>query len=72
MRFVGSADRCSERGFLEFHHVVPHAVGGTADAENIQLRCRAHNAFEADLFFTCDAIRERGPAYRVGLGPGPS
>jgi hypothetical protein len=70
--FVGSAGRCSERGFLEFHHVVPHAAGGTADVENIQLRCRAHNLFEADLFFTCDAVRESRPAYGVELGPGPS
>jgi len=70
--FAGSAGRCSERGFLEFHHVVPYAAGGTASVENIQLRCRAHNLFEANLFFTCDAVRERGPAYRVELGPGPS
>ena len=70
--FIGSAGRCAERGFLEFHHVVPYAAGGGADVENIQLRCRAHNGFEADLFFACDAARERGPAYAVELGPGPS
>jgi hypothetical protein len=46
--FVGSAGRCGERHFLEFHHVVPFADGGAATAENIQLRCRAHNAFEAE------------------------
>ena len=45
--FVGSAGRCSERAFLEFHHIVPFADGGPATVENIQLRCRAHNAFEA-------------------------
>jgi hypothetical protein len=70
--FMGSAGRCSERGFLEFHHVVPFAAGGAADVENIQLRCRSHNGFEAELFFTCDAVRERGRAYEVELGPGPS
>jgi hypothetical protein len=43
--------RCSERGRLEFHHVQPYAVGGTATVDNIQMRCRAHNAFESDLFF---------------------
>jgi hypothetical protein len=43
--------RCGETRFLEFHHVVPHAVGGRATAENIQLRCRAHNGHEVDLFF---------------------
>jgi 5-methylcytosine-specific restriction endonuclease McrA len=41
--FVGTRGRCTERGLPEFHHVVPFAEGGTATAENIQLRCRAHN-----------------------------
>ncbi|HEU0094413.1 MAG TPA: HNH endonuclease [Vicinamibacteria bacterium] len=43
--------RCDERRFLEFHHVVPYAAGGQPTAENIQLRCRAHNGYEADLFY---------------------
>ena len=37
--------------FVEFHHVDPHGVGGEATAENIQLRCSAHNAFESELFY---------------------
>ena len=61
--FAGSRGRCSERGFLEFHHVVPFAAGGTADVSNIQLRCCQHNAFEADLFFGTNAVRERSPAW---------
>lgn len=40
--------RCSARGHLEFHHVLPHARGGPATVQNIQLRCRAHNVFEAE------------------------
>jgi hypothetical protein len=47
--FVGRNGRCSERGFLEFHHVQPYAAGGAATPENIQLR--SHNAYEALLFF---------------------
>jgi hypothetical protein len=43
--------RCAERAFLEFHHVEPYAVGGIASADNIELRCRAHNAYEAELQF---------------------
>ncbi|MGH2375891.1 MAG: HNH endonuclease [bacterium] len=43
--------RCTEEAFLEFHHVVPHAAGGPATAENIQLRCRAHNGYEAEREF---------------------
>ena len=46
-----SGRRCAERGFLELHHVEPHAVGGGATVDNIQLRCRAHNAYEAELFY---------------------
>jgi hypothetical protein len=50
--FVGAnARRCSERAFLEFHHVQPYALGGEATLANIQLRCRSHNAYEARLYF---------------------
>lgn len=53
--FVGTTGRCRETGFLEFHHVEPYAVGGAPTVENIQLRCRAHNIYEARLFFERDA-----------------
>jgi hypothetical protein len=43
--------RCTERAFLEFHHLVPYALGGEATLANIQLRCRSHNAYEARLWF---------------------
>jgi 5-methylcytosine-specific restriction endonuclease McrA len=49
--FVGAEVRCRETGFLEFHHVVPFAVGGVTSVENLQLRCRAHNAYEAERDF---------------------
>jgi HNH endonuclease len=53
--FLGSRGRrCHERAFLEFHHVQPYALGGEATAENIQLRCRRHNAYEARLHFEND------------------
>lgn len=45
--FVGGDGRCGEAGFLEFHHVVPFAAGGPSAVDNLQLRCRAHNAYEA-------------------------
>jgi hypothetical protein len=58
--FVGAGDhRCRERAFLEYHHVEPYAVGGKARVANIQLRCRAHNGYEADVFFGTDR-RHRG------------
>ena len=50
--FVGTnGRRCGERGFLEFHHIHPYALGGEATPRNIQLRCRAHNAYEARLCY---------------------
>jgi 5-methylcytosine-specific restriction endonuclease McrA len=61
--FVGHAGRCAERGFLEFHHVVPFADGGATEAENLQLRCRAHNAFEAEAWFGPLVAREWSPVY---------
>lgn len=61
--FIGTAGRCDERGFLELHHVVPFADGGEATAENIQLRCRAHNAYEAELHLGSFLVREDTVAY---------
>ena len=49
--FVGTAGRCGEEAFLEYHHVVPFADGGSATTGNIELRCRAHNTYEADRIF---------------------
>jgi hypothetical protein len=43
--------RCTERTFLEFHHIRPYALGGLATVENISLRCRRHNQYEAELVF---------------------
>jgi hypothetical protein len=75
--------RCDERRFLEFHHVVPYAAGGQPTAENIQLRCRAHNGYEVDLFYGPGKRRPHGrvvPNGRaiceresvLGTGPGTS
>jgi hypothetical protein len=68
--------RCEERGFLEFHHVVPAAMGGEFTVENIQLRCRAHNGYEADLFYGAGRhdegeglVREPRADYGRELGP---
>jgi hypothetical protein len=58
--FVAQGGRsCMETGFLEFHHVRPYAIGGLSTIDNIQLRCRAHNAYEAEQAF------ERRPVLEV-------
>ncbi|HEX5217356.1 MAG TPA: HNH endonuclease signature motif containing protein [Vicinamibacterales bacterium] len=46
--FEGHDGRCSETGFIEFHHVIPFSAGGPSTTENIQLRCRGHNGYEAE------------------------
>ncbi len=57
--FVGSnGKRCGSRERLEFHHLVPHARGGEATAEWIELRCRPHNLYEARLDFG-DEVMDR-------------
>ena len=43
--------RCTERTFLEYHHVQPYALQGPATVGNIALRCRRHNQYEAELIF---------------------
>ena len=69
--FVGPQGRCAERGFLELHHLVPFAEGGAATVANIALRCRAHNAYEAEEHFGSFVLREQEAEYgsvRTELG----
>jgi hypothetical protein len=49
--FVGPQGRCTATAFLEYHHVVPFASGGETSVENLELRCRSHNQYEAEKFF---------------------
>jgi hypothetical protein len=49
--FRGELGRCGATGFLEFHHVIPYARGGETTVENLELRCRTHNVFEAEPQF---------------------
>jgi 5-methylcytosine-specific restriction endonuclease McrA len=69
--FVGARGRCTERGFLEYHHVVPYAAGGRTTAANLSLRCRAHNGHEAELFFGPLMVRE-APEDFTATRSGPS
>ena len=69
--FVGPHGRCTATAFLEFHHIVPFAAGGASTVENIELRCRAHNQREAELYFRSQLpllVRERSGSYGE-LGP---
>ena len=43
--------RCGERAFLEYHHLDAYALGGPSTPDNIALRCRRHNQYEAERVF---------------------
>jgi hypothetical protein len=73
MRVRGTDRRCTERGWLELHHIVPFADGGATDASNLQLRCRAHNQYAAELIFGPWTVRETPIGYSsLFTGSGPS
>ncbi len=63
--------RCTERSYLEFHHAEPYSFGGETTVENISLRCRAHNVYEAELIFgpyDPSRVRETPAAYAASGG----
>ena len=62
--FKGPGGRCAETSFLEFHHVVPFADGGPTTTANLELRCRAHNAFEAERLELSPFVRTSDLACR--------
>ena len=64
--FVGRSGRCTETAGLEFHHKKPFAAGGLATADNIELRCRTHNQYEAELDFGVRAARRTRPGASSG------
>ncbi|HEX3594829.1 MAG TPA: hypothetical protein VHU80_07005 [Polyangiaceae bacterium] len=43
--------RCRETACLELHHRHAHALGGPNTADNLELRCAAHNALAAEADF---------------------
>ena len=54
-----SGQRCPARKFLEFDHEVPVALGGDATTENIRLRCRGHNQYEAERAFGAEFMDQK-------------
>ena len=59
-----SGERCCEEHFLELHHVWAFAKGGASVAENLTLRCAAHNALAAEEDFGREVIAQRRNATR--------
>ena len=57
----GEGRRCGSAWQVEFHHCVPYGRDGPHTTHNIELRCRAHNQFEAELEYGRElmAMRKR-------------
>jgi hypothetical protein len=51
--------RCLANTRIEYDHIVPVARGGKAPAENIRLRCRAHNQFAGEQVFGTEFMRRK-------------
>jgi hypothetical protein len=65
-----NGQRCGEIAFLEFHHVESYALGGPSTPENISLRCRRHNQYEAERVFGPRRVsRERDAEVGPAAGP---
>ena len=43
--------RCDSRAFVEFDHETPWGLGGSSQAENLRLLCRAHNRLVAERIY---------------------
>ena len=64
--FVGTTGhRCGERKRIELDHITPIAKGGCSTTENLRLRCRAHNQYEADRVFGEGFMRGKREYARV-------
>ena len=60
-----SGKRCSARKLLEFHHTGREfARGGEATLDNLALRCRAHNQYEAEQSYGARFMEEKREAAR--------
>ena len=63
--FVGqTGQRCASRKFLGFDHIDEVAHGGQATVENLQIRCRGHNAYQAERTFGAGFMSEKREAAR--------
>jgi hypothetical protein len=70
--FVGPEGRCTETAGLQYHHRIPFADGGPTTVDNLELRCHAHNAYEAERWFGQLFVREAGGALgELGLDQVP-
>jgi hypothetical protein len=58
--------RCEATSHLEYDHIVPVARGGPSTVENLRMRCRGHNQFEAECTFGPAFMKEKVAAAQAG------
>jgi hypothetical protein len=63
-RDQGRCTRCGSAYFLEYDHIVPQALAGPSDADNLRLLCRACNQFKAVQAFGARKMRGYLPGLR--------
>ena len=60
--------RCSSTRFLQYHHVGNWARGAAHDPPEIELRCSAHNQYQADLDYGAAFMAAKRQAARSRAG----
>jgi hypothetical protein len=75
-------ERCGARAFLELDHREPKGKGGSSEAPNVRMLCRAHNQLEAERAYGTEHMekcrserkpskvreRVRAPGFVTGFG----
>jgi hypothetical protein len=59
-----SGRQCCSKKQLEFDHRLPFAMGGDNSADNLRLRCRAHNQLAAMEFYGTKKVAQYVPRLR--------
>ena len=54
-----SGHRCPARTFLQLDHIDSRALGGSSEASNLRVLCRAHNHLHAEQVFGERHVAER-------------
>jgi len=60
--------RCKARRFLELDHIEPLARGGESTIDNMRMRCRAHNQYEAERVFGSGFMKRKRQESRLSAG----
>ena len=60
LKVDSKGNRCENRRWLDVHHVVPRAAGGSNAPENLITLCSAHHRIEHDRTARAFGVR-RGP-----------